>query len=131
MKRPISLIAASLIAFGGLSGAQAFDEGQLQAVKTGQKECPGCDLSNAYLKDLDLRMVNLAGANLEGAVFYWSNLAGANLKGAKLTNARFEQVDLSEVSLEGVNLAKAWCDWATKLPAGSGWTCDGIVLVRK
>jgi uncharacterized protein YjbI with pentapeptide repeats len=116
MKRSISLIAASLIVFGGLSGAQAFDEGHLHAVESGQKECPGCDLSDAYLKDLDLRMVNLAGANL---------------KGAKLTNARFEQVDLSKVSLEGVNLEKTWCDWATKLPAGSGWTCDGIVLIRK
>ena len=131
MKRPISLIVASLIAFGGLSGAQAFDKGQLQAVKSGHKECPGCDLSNASLKDLDLRMVNLAGANLEGAVLYWSNLAGANLKGAKLTNARLEQVDLTKVSLAGVNLAKAWCNWTTILPAGSDWTCEGVVLTRK
>jgi uncharacterized protein YjbI with pentapeptide repeats len=131
MKRPVPLIAASLITFGGLSGAQAFDEGQLQAVKTGQKECSGCDLSNASLNDLDLKKVNLAGANLEGALLMRSDLAGANLKGAKLTDARLDQVDLTKVSLVGVNLAKAWCNWTTKLPAGSGWTCEGAVLTRK
>jgi uncharacterized protein YjbI with pentapeptide repeats len=91
MKRPISLIAASLIAFGGISGAQAYDKEQLEAVKSGQKECPGCDLSNAELNDLDLTKVNLAG----------------------------------------VNLSKAWCNWTTKLPTGSGWTCDGAVFTRK
>jgi len=88
MKRPISLIAASLIAFGGISGAQAYDKEQLQAVKSGQKECPGCDLSHAELNDLDLTKVNLAGANLEGALLMRSRLAGANLKDANLTGTR-------------------------------------------
>ena len=131
MKRSISLIVASLIAFGGLSGAQAFDKGQLQAVKSGHKECPGCDLSNAELTDFDLRKVNLAGANLEGAELSRSILAGANLKGANLTGTRLDQVDLTKVNLTGVNLAKAWCNWTTKLPTGSGWTCDGAVFTRE
>ncbi len=38
MKRSLSLIVASLIAFGGISGAQAYDKGQFQAVKSDQKE---------------------------------------------------------------------------------------------
>ncbi len=131
MKRSISLIVASLIAFGGLSGAQAFDKGQLQAVKSGHKECPGCDLSNASLNDFDLRKVNLAGANLEGAELSRSILAGANLKGANLTGTRLDQVDLTKVNLTGVNLAKAWCNWTTKLPAGSGWKCAGTVFTHE
>ncbi len=131
MKRPISLIAASLIAFGGISGAQAYDKEQLQAVKSGQKECPGCDLSNAELNDLDLTKVNLAGANLDGAELSRSSLAGANLKDANLTGTRLDQVDLTKVNLAGVNLAKAWCNWTTKLPSGSGWTCEGAVFTHE
>ncbi len=131
MKRSISLIVASLIAFGGLSGAQAFDPEQLQALKSGYKECPGCDLSNASLNDLDLRKVNLAGANLDGAELSRSSLAGANLKDANLTGTRLDQVDLTNVSLAGVNLARAWCNWTTKLPAGSGWTCEGAVFTHE
>ena len=30
-------------------------------------QCPGCDLSNANLAELDLENANLAGANLAGA----------------------------------------------------------------
>ena len=131
MKSSIQLFAASLIIFGGLTEVQAFDKGQFQNVQTGQKECTGCDLSNANFYGLDLTRVNFAGAKLDGAVLSRSHLAGANLKGASFTGARIDQIDFTKVNLVGVNLAKAWCDFSTKLPAGSEWTCEGVIITRR
>ena len=130
MKRCILVLAAGVMAFGVMTKAQAYDKEQLQAIKSGEKDCPRCDLSNADLHDLDLTKVNLAGANLEGAVLCRSDLAGANLKGASFVGARIDQVDFTKVKLAGVNLLKAWCNWTTKLPAGSGYTCEGVILTR-
>jgi len=130
MKRCILVLAAGVMAFGVMTEAQAYDKEQLQAIKSGEKDCPRCDLSNADLHDLDLTKVNLAGANLEGAVLCRSDLAGANLKGARFAGARIDQVDFTKVKLAGVNLSKAWCNWTTKLPAGSGYTCEGVILTR-
>ena len=131
MKRSILLIAASLIAFGGISGAQAYDKGHLQAIKSGQKECPKCDLAGADLKGADLTKVNLKGADLTGAVLSRARFEGANLSGAIFKSARLDEVDLTKVDLKNVNLDKAWCGLNTKLPAGSGWSCVGVILTRK
>jgi len=127
----ILVLAAGVMAIGAMNEALAYDTKQLQAIKSGEKDCSRCDLSNADLQELDLKKVNFAGANLEGAVLYRSDLAGANLKGARFTGARLDQVDLTKVELAGVNLSKAWCNWTTKLPAGSSYTCEGVVLSRK
>ncbi len=130
MKRCILVLAAGVMAFGVMTEAQAYDKKQLQAIKSGEKDCPRCDLSNADLHDLDLTNVNFAGANLEGAVLYRADLSGANLKGARFKGARLDQVDFTKVKLAGANLSKAWCNWNTKLPAGSGYKCEGVILKR-
>ena len=59
----------------------------------------------------DCQMCDLSDANLTKA-----DLRGANLWAANLTDA---------------NLAEAWCNYSTKLPAGSGWSCASVVMQRK
>lgn len=106
MKRWTLVTAASLIAVAGASQAWAFEEARFQAVKNGRGDCPWCDLS---------------GANL--ATF---NLAGVDLSGADLTGADFTGAVLVGTKLEGAN-----CDWATKLPEGSGLSCVGVAIEYK
>lgn len=145
MKTLKLLIAAGLISVFGASASQAFDPAEVQLVVNDQRDCPwydlsaadfrgvdvqgvdleGADLTDARLENADFRDVNLAGAYLTGA-----KLAGANLKGARLNGTIFYQVDFTGVDLQEVDLANSYCDWATKLPAESGWTCEGVIITR-
>jgi uncharacterized protein YjbI with pentapeptide repeats len=91
------------------------------------KECVGCNLIGARLKDAnlqgaslenanlqnaDLERANLQGtnlqaANLQGADLGKANIAGANLMGANLFDADLEKANLTDTNLEGANLQKA------------------------
>lgn len=140
------LIAAGAISIISASAAEAFDQGQYQSLKNGQGDCPWCDLSGADLTNVKLSGVDLGGAdlteaNLSGAALTEVDLTGADLTGAvltgadlsgtDLTGADLDQVDLSATVLEGAKLEKAYCDWATRLPAGSGLACIGVTIERK
>lgn len=146
MKRWTMLIGASLITLAEVGGVRAFDPAQYQAVKSGQTHCQMCDLSganlaNAKLVGVDLWAANLADAKLANADLTKANLAGTDLMRADLdgtiltdailTGARLDQVDLSSAVLTGANLAGAWCNYGTKLPAGSGWSCQSVVMQRE
>jgi len=63
-----------------VSGAHAWNEAQLQLLKT-TNSCPNCDLSGADLSYANLNNANLSGADLSGA-----DLSGAILSGATWTD---------------------------------------------
>jgi uncharacterized protein YjbI with pentapeptide repeats len=144
MKRWNLLIAASLIAVSAATAASAFDPAQVQAVKSGQGDCPWCKLSGADLANVKLTGVDLSGADLTaadlthakitkvdltGADLTGAVLKGADLSGTDLRGADLDQVDLSDVILVGTKLETANCDWATKLPEDSGLSCVGVTIV--
>ncbi|EOC0746195.1 pentapeptide repeat-containing protein [Listeria monocytogenes] len=67
------------------------------------------DLSNADLKNTNLRFANLRLADLRGANLSYADLNGADLRGANLSYA-----DLSYADLNGANLSYAnlnWINW--------------------
>ena len=67
--------------------------------------CPGADLSNGNLTDLQIRRVNLSGAKLIGADLHGSHIWTVNLEGADLTNAKLNPADLrGHSNLSGANL---------------------------
>jgi uncharacterized protein YjbI with pentapeptide repeats len=55
----------------------------------------------------DRQRINLAGADLTGAVLYRANLTRANLTGADLTRAALAGADLTRASLTGATLIRA------------------------
>jgi uncharacterized protein YjbI with pentapeptide repeats len=65
-------------------------------------DCPGCDLTGAVLKRMDLAGANLAGAILVDANLHNASLGGANLEGADLTGA-----NLNRVRAERANFSNA------------------------
>lgn len=66
------------------------------------RECVGCKLVGAALKDVNLQAVNLEGANLQKAGLERANLQGTNLAGANLQGA-----DLGKTNIVGANLERA------------------------
>jgi uncharacterized protein YjbI with pentapeptide repeats len=52
------------------------------------KQCAGCDLSYANLRNANLSYADLRGANLSHADLRGANLTGANLRGANLQGAK-------------------------------------------
>lgn len=71
------------------------------------KECVGCNLTGALLKDVNLQGANLESANLQGADLERTNLAQTNLKLANLTGADLEKTNLSGADLTDANLFDA------------------------
>ena len=62
---------------------------------------------------LDLREINLSGANLSAASFSHADLSVANLTGANLSRTDLSQANLSVAKLNGANLSKANLSHAT------------------
>ena len=107
-------------------------------------DCPGCrlmgaDLSNACVKEHDLRGANFDGANatlmcmsfadFRGASFRSTELSGANMAGARMDGADLTGAVTSITSFLGTDLRQvkgltqkqldlACSDKATKLPPG-------------
>ena len=146
MKLRNLIIALTAISLTGISGAQAFNKKQFQAVKAGQQQCLWCDLiganlANIKLRNIDLSGANLTGADLSGAKFHNVDLSGADLTGAKLdgtdlsgsklTGADLDQVDLSTAILTGTKVEKAYCDFGTKFPTKTGLFCEGVTVEIK
>ena len=59
-------------------------------------------LKEALKEDIDLKYVNLSGANLSNADLRYANLSGANLRYANLRYANLSGADLSGANLSGI-----------------------------
>ena len=104
MKARERLIAASMIAVVGSTGAFAYDQAQYVSVRNGQANCAWCDLSGADLSNVNISGIDLSGANLTGANISGSILTKADLSGADLTGAVVAGTDLSGSNLAGADL---------------------------
>ena len=71
------------------------------------RNCPGCNLAGADLKEIDLVNANLEGADLSRADLRYSNLRRANLAGADLSSARLNYANLPGADMRGCNLRNA------------------------
>ena len=75
----------------------------------------GANLSSADLSGADLRYANLSNADLSGANLSGAKLRHVNLNGAKLRYADLKGVDLSSANLSGSDTTN------TRLPIYSKW----------
>jgi len=107
MKR-ILLVILILMAWTAivLGTASAYNNADIQKLKK-TKQCPGCDLSGAYLAGSDLSGARLAHANLSGADLSHADLSDADLHGAKLVLADMTGTNLSRANLTSANLFMA------------------------
>ncbi|EBH4182934.1 pentapeptide repeat-containing protein [Listeria monocytogenes] len=72
------------------------------------------DLSNADLKNTNLRFADLSYANLRFADLSYANLRFADLSYANLSNADLSYANLSNANFRGVDLSDAnlnWVNW--------------------
>ena len=91
----VSMVAASTVNAANPEHIQ-----QLQHINY----CVGCDLSNADLRQFNLRNANLSGANLRDA-----NLSDLNLTGANFSDANLRGADLSRaISNEACDIVYEW-----------------------
>ena len=146
MKRLLCL--ALLVATPALAvdyvGVRGADPAAVARIRADIVDCPGCklmgaDLSNACVKEHDLRGANFDGANatlmcmsfadfrgasFRGTILDAANLASAKLEGADITGARthitsFAGTDLTRVKgLTQSQLDAACGNAKTKVPAG-------------
>ena len=72
--------------------------------------CEQCDLSQANLREVDLKYANLSGADLTGANLTaadlgHANIDGSNFSGAGLSHAQLDNVNLKSATFRGANLS--------------------------
>ena len=67
----------------------------------------GANLAGINFKNADLRLTKFIGANLAGANLQRADLSGANLQAAELRGANLSQTQLKRVNLTGAKLARA------------------------
>lgn len=89
------------------------------------KQCAGCNLAGADLREAHLIGADLRDANLKKANLTGANLEGADLTGANLKEAKFVQVLASDASLKDTNLTGVSFS-GTKLYSAE---LDGAILV--
>ncbi len=89
------------------SAGQVPSDNTTTSVRRLAKDCPGCNLAGADLKEIELVNANLAGADLSRADLRYSNLRRANLAGADLSNARLNYANLPGADMRGCNLKNA------------------------
>ena len=102
-KKPTSLPA---------SASPSSDMDTTSSVRQLAKNCNGCNLSGANLKEAMLVKAKLEGANLSKADLRYANLrrarlSGADLSGAKLNHANLPGADLRNCNLRGADLSGA------------------------
>ena len=101
-------------------------DADLRGVNLSNANLYGTYLRDANLSNADLRGAHLEGANLRyadlrGAYLYDANLEGANLEGANLRDANLEGADLYGANLRG---AKGILQWQT--PQGLKCICYSV-----
>ena len=97
--------------------ASSLDNEDPGAVRRLARNCPGCNLAGADLKELDLVKANLEGADLSRADLRYANLRRANLAGADLSAARLNHANLPGADLRKCNLRNADLQGANLLMA--------------
>ena len=142
------LFALALVATPALAaeyvGNKGADPAAVARIRAAIVDCPNCrlmgaDLSNACVKEHDLRGANFDGANatlmcmsfsnFTNASFRGTELSGANMAGAKMDGADLTGAKTSITSFLGTDLRKvkgltqkqmdvACSDAATRLPPG-------------
>lgn len=102
----LGMIPVALAAYSGLlqSAAKAENPDHMRQLLS-TRNCQGCDLSGAILRELDLREANLQGANLSGATLQRTQLMRANLESADLSGAVLMAVDMTGANLQQANLS--------------------------
>ncbi|MDY7022615.1 MAG: pentapeptide repeat-containing protein, partial [Cyanobacteriota bacterium] len=85
----------------------------LQDLNSAGVSLDGLDISQAYLKQINLTNAklieaNLQGANLQGSILSHANLSGANLQGADLQGANLYETNFQGANLSGANLEGAY-----------------------
>jgi uncharacterized protein YjbI with pentapeptide repeats len=89
-----------------------------------------------FLREAKLSQVNLANAQLRGAVLWFADLKGANLKEADLTGAQLWFADLQSADLTRANLSGAEFTGANLSDANLTWAnlnladLEGSILNR-
>lgn len=99
LAEPVADVEQRLAEVDAAVAAAGSDERALLAERA--LDCPGCDLSGAYLKRADLTGANLEGANLTDANLHEALLRGANLNGAILDGANLNGANLLQVEAQG------------------------------
>jgi len=93
------------------------------------KNCPGCNLSGAQLKEAVLSGALLEGANLANADLRYANLRRAKLANANLSGAQLNHANLPGADLSGCNLRNADLTGANLLLADfTGADLSGAIL---
>ena len=103
-KMVLSLLATLLVTSLFPVTTYAYNQNQLNKVKTGWKICNGFDLSNANLSGLNLQGIYLEDANLTEANLFRANLTRAHLKRANLKNAILRDANLNGADMAYVHL---------------------------
>jgi hypothetical protein len=109
---PAAAAAPSAIKSTGVPADDTAAAGGSVSIARLARNCPGCSLSGADLKEKNLIKANLEGADLSGADLRYTNLRrarlkGANLEGAKLNHANLPGADLRECNLKNADLRGA------------------------
>ena len=107
----------------------AQNQGQIQGVLNGDRNCPGCNLFQAPFAYMDLRDANFAGARMTQAemtvtVFSRANFSNANLAHANMFGTVLTNANLSNADLTNTNLTGSWLQGANL----SGANMSGTVL---
>ena len=84
----------------------------------------GADLFETDLSNVNLTRANFSDAILRRTCFKESNLQGAVFADADLTEANFKGADLYEATLTNVELSQTLFDEKTRLPDGTYWRSD-------
>ena len=126
------------------TNAPQYDPAALAIIKADKRNCPGCNLQGADLRNTCVKNGDLTGANFDrvnafmmcmsfanftNVTFRKADLGGANLAGSNLSGADLTGADLSITSIKGTNLStargltqsqidSACGDAQTKLPKG-------------
>jgi uncharacterized protein YjbI with pentapeptide repeats len=140
----LGLLTATPVLAADYVGTKGADPKAVARIRADIVDCPGCklmgaDLSNACVKEHDLRGANFDGANatlmcmsfadFRNASFRGTELSGANMAGAKMDGADLTGAITSVTSFLGTDLRNvkgltqkqidlACSDKDTKLPPG-------------
>ncbi|NEQ55221.1 MAG: hypothetical protein F6K11_34720 [Leptolyngbya sp. SIO3F4] len=101
---PLGLLS---LAIGSLSVAKPIHAANPDHVRQllQTNSCPGCDLTDVSLKNLDLRAADLTNANLTGAQFFNTQFVQADFTGANLTDVQLFGTNLTGANLQSANLS--------------------------
>jgi uncharacterized protein YjbI with pentapeptide repeats len=113
------------------TGPAATSEEINTTVQNMARNCPGCNLKDADLRQANLMGANLKRANLQGADLSRANLRRANLEGADLSGATLLSANLPGANLKNTNLSGADLTGSNLIQADlTGATLSNCILTN-